>query len=69
LVKTHRLRWPICEVPFEWHERKAGKSRFRVLQWLPAYFVWFRYAFATVLLRRGPQSVRVRGADPALGRR
>ena len=65
LVKTHRLRWRICEVPFEWHERKAGKSRFRVLQWLPAYFIWFRYAFATALLRRGPQSVRLREADPS----
>ena len=69
LVKAHRLRWPICEVPFEWHERKAGKSRFRVMQWLPAYFVWFRYAFATALLRRGPGSVRLQEADPAMGQR
>ena len=67
LVKTHRLRWRICEVPFEWHERTAGRSRFRVLQWLPAYFVWFRYAFATALLRRGPHSVRLQEADPAMG--
>jgi glycosyltransferase involved in cell wall biosynthesis len=69
LVKTHRLRWRICEVPFEWHERTAGRSRFRVLQWLPAYFVWFRYAFATALLRRGPQSVRLREPDVAMGQR
>ena len=69
LVKAHRLRWPICEVPFEWHERTAGKSRFRVMQWLPAYFVWFRYAFATALLRRGPASVRLQEADPAMGQR
>jgi hypothetical protein len=37
------------------------------LQWLPAYFVWFRYAFATALLRRGPHSVRLQEADPAMG--
>ncbi len=60
LVKCHRLGWPICEMPFEWHERKTGRSRFRVLAWLPAYFVWFRYAFATTYLRRGPSTVKLR---------
>jgi len=69
LVKTQRLGWRICEVPFEWHERSAGRSRFQVLKWLPAYFVWFRYAFATALLRRGPDSVRLREVDPAIGQR
>ncbi|HRC55017.1 MAG TPA: glycosyltransferase, partial [Kofleriaceae bacterium] len=44
LVKAHRLGWRIGEVPVEWHERKAGKSRFQVVKWLPAYFVWFAYA-------------------------
>jgi dolichol-phosphate mannosyltransferase len=57
LVKCHRLGWAIGEVPVEWYERKAGQSRFRVLRWLPAYFRWFRYAFATTWLRRGPQTV------------
>ena len=40
LVKAHRLGWPIAEVPFLWHERKAGQSRFRTLRWLPAYLRW-----------------------------
>jgi hypothetical protein len=57
LVKAHRLGWRIGEVPVEWFERKAGQSRFRVLKWLPAYLVWFRYAFATTYLRRGPETV------------
>ena len=60
LVKAHRLAWKICEVPAEWHERKRGASRFRLLRWLPAYLVWFRYAFATTYLRRGPATVRTR---------
>lgn len=59
LVKCHRLRWPICEMPFEWYERRLGKSRFQIIRWLPAYYVWFKYAFATTLLRRGPESVPV----------
>lgn len=58
LVKVHRLHWRVCEVPVEWYERTVGRSRFKVIAWLPDYFVWFRYAFATTFLRRGPQTVR-----------
>ena len=53
LVKAHRMRMRIGEVPVKWYERRTGKSRFRVLRWLPQYFVWYRYAFATAFLRRG----------------
>jgi dolichol-phosphate mannosyltransferase len=60
LVKAHRLGWRITEVPFEWHERKRGQSRFRVIRWLPAYFRWFKYAFATSYLRRDPSTVPMR---------
>ena len=52
LVKCHRLGWPIAEVPFLWHERKAGKSRFKILNWVPAYLHWVFYALATTWLRR-----------------
>jgi glycosyltransferase involved in cell wall biosynthesis len=57
LVKCQRLGWKIDEVPFCWFERKKGVSRFRVMKWLPQYFVWFRYAFATTWLGRGPETV------------
>jgi dolichol-phosphate mannosyltransferase len=53
LVKCHRLGWPIGEVPFSWHERKAGKSRFRTLRWIPAYSRWVFFALATTWLHRG----------------
>ncbi len=53
LVKTHRLGWPIAEVPVIWKERTHGTSRFRVLRWLPAYLRWFGYGFATLFLGRG----------------
>lgn len=62
LLKCHRLGWRIGEVPVEWHERRTGQSRFKVLRWLPAYFEWFSYAFATTYLRRGPGTVVVRKA-------
>lgn len=63
LVKAHRLGWKIAEVPASWYERKAGQSRFRVLRWLPQYLKWFRYAFATTFLRRGPRSVALKNPN------
>ena len=57
LVKAHRLRWPISQVPSQWIERRQGQSRFRVLKWLPAYLRWYGYAFATTFLRRRPETV------------
>jgi len=57
LVKAHRLRWRIGEVPSRWIERREGKSRFRVIKWLPAYLRWYGYAFATTFLRRPPETV------------
>ncbi|MEP6654987.1 MAG: glycosyltransferase family 2 protein [Myxococcales bacterium] len=59
LLKCHRLGWRIGEVPAEWYERRTGQSRFKVLRWLPAYFEWFAYAFATTYLHRGPATVVV----------
>jgi glycosyltransferase involved in cell wall biosynthesis len=50
LVKAHRLGWKIAEVPAQWMERAHGKSRFRVLRWLPAYLRWYFYAFQTTWL-------------------
>jgi glycosyltransferase involved in cell wall biosynthesis len=57
LAKCHRLGWMVAEVPAQWRERTAGKSRFRVLLWLPAYLQWYFYPYATTYLRRGPSSV------------
>lgn len=60
LVKCHRLRWRIGEVPAQWFEREHGSSRFQVLRWLPGYLRWYGYAFATTWLRRSPASVPLR---------
>lgn len=51
LVKTRRKGWHVEEVPSRWFERKQGKSRFRILRWLPAYLRWFFYAFGFGLER------------------
>jgi dolichol-phosphate mannosyltransferase len=57
LVKCHRLGWPISEVPVRWFQRTHGESRFQVLNWLPDYLRWYRYAFATTYLLRRADSV------------
>jgi glycosyltransferase involved in cell wall biosynthesis len=59
LVKCHRLRWRIEEVPSRWFERNRGVSRFRTFRWLPAYMRWVMYAFATTFMFKGPESVKL----------
>src|SRR5207253_9200168 len=36
-AKAHWRGWKIAEVPTTWHDRTAGKSRFRLWAWLPHY--------------------------------
>ena len=57
VVKCHRLRWRIGEVPARWRERSRGTSRFQVIKWLPAYLRWYAYAFATTYLRYPARTV------------
>ena len=52
LVKCHRLRWSIKELPSIWVERKAGNSKFKLWKWIPHYFIWFLYAFSTTYLKK-----------------
>jgi dolichol-phosphate mannosyltransferase len=63
VVKCHRLRWRIGEVPAQWRERRRGTSRFQVMKWLPAYLRWYFYALATTYLRRSARTVRLKSAQ------
>lgn len=64
LVKCHRLKRRICELPALWLERVKGRSRFRVMQWVPHYLIWYLYAFATAYLHRGPETVMLKSGQP-----
>lgn len=66
LVKAHRLGWKIMEIPAQWFERKAGKSRFRVFGWAKAYLKWYVYAYNTTFFKRGPKTVALLTGDQAL---
>ena len=52
LVKCHRLKKKIAEVPALWEERSEGESRFKVLKWLPQYLKWYLYGLGTTWLGR-----------------
>lgn len=60
LVKCHRLKLKIEEIPSIWIERKSGKSKFNMWKWIPHYFEWFLYGFATTYFRRKNVNLKCR---------
>ncbi len=44
VIKAFSKDYKITEVPSTWKDRVAGKSRFRLLKWLPQYIRWYLYA-------------------------
>ena len=51
LVKCHRLKKKIGEVPALWEERSVGQSRFKLFKWIPQYLKWYLYGLGTTWLR------------------
>jgi len=43
-AKAFRRGVKIAEVPTTWRDRTAGRSRFRLIKWLPKYLHWYSYA-------------------------
>lgn len=52
LVKCHRLKKKIDEIPARWEERSEGESRFKIFKWLPQYLKWYIYGLSTTWLKR-----------------
>lgn len=44
-AKARRLRLPVAEIPTIWLDREFGESNFKMSQWIPKYFRWYRFAF------------------------
>lgn len=40
-VKAYLLGLRIVEVPTKWKDRTAGRSRFKLMRWLPRYLKWY----------------------------
>ena len=51
-VKAHELGYRVAEVPTTWHDRTAGQSRFKLLEWLPHYLRWWFRGVRTRFRRR-----------------
>ena len=51
VAKAWRAGWRITEVPARWVERTAGRSNFKLLQWLPRYLHWYAYAVRVAVSR------------------
>jgi len=52
VVKAFFKGYRITEVPSTWLDRTAGKSRFKLMKWLPGYMRWYLYAL-TKRLKHG----------------
>jgi glycosyltransferase involved in cell wall biosynthesis len=44
-AKAKRMRLPVAEIPTIWLDRQAGMSNFKLVQWIPVYLRWYRFAF------------------------
>ncbi|HZQ78250.1 MAG TPA: glycosyltransferase family 2 protein [Acidimicrobiia bacterium] len=49
VAKARRLRLPVAEVPTIWLDRSFGVSNFKLMQWIPKYLRWYRFAFGRQL--------------------
>lgn len=47
IAKAYKKGYKIGEMPATWIDRTAGKSRFKLLKWLPKYLKWYWYLIAS----------------------
>jgi glycosyltransferase involved in cell wall biosynthesis len=59
-AKARRMRLPVAEIPTIWLDRPAGTSNFKLVQWLPRYLHWYRFAY-------GPRLDATRHDDDGAG--
>ncbi len=41
VIKAKTLGFTVCDVPTVWSNRTLGKSKFKLLKWLPKYLYWY----------------------------
>ncbi|MBF0483193.1 MAG: glycosyltransferase [Candidatus Omnitrophica bacterium] len=51
-IKAHFKGFKIAEIPTTWQDRTAGKSNFKLAQWLPRYIKWYIFALKKHWLKK-----------------
>lgn len=51
VIKAHFSGYKVTEVPCTWRDRQTGKSRFKLIKWVPKYLRWYFYALRRKLLK------------------
>jgi glycosyltransferase involved in cell wall biosynthesis len=41
VIKSYHEGYRIAEIPYTWIDRKRGRSKFKLLKWLPNYIYWY----------------------------
>ena len=57
-VKAFLAGYRIAEIPTVWRDRVQGKSKFRLVRWLPRYLRWYWLAVREGFARGRPEPVR-----------
>jgi 8-oxo-dGTP pyrophosphatase MutT (NUDIX family) len=66
-VKCHLRGWRVGEVPSQWRDRSAGRSRFRLIRWLPEYLRWYFRLLCGDPFGLSPRIRRARRSNPVPG--
>ncbi|MGV1036712.1 MAG: glycosyltransferase family 2 protein [Candidatus Nanopelagicales bacterium] len=48
-AKARRMGLPVAQIPTIWLDRELGQSNFQLIEWMPRYFRWYRFAFGRKL--------------------
>ncbi len=52
MCKALSAGWRITEVPSRWSDRTAGKSKFKLMKWLPRYVRWYLQTLGALIASR-----------------
>jgi len=60
IIKAFLNGYRITELPSTWRDRKVGKSRFKLWQWLPKYIHWYLFGLKGKIKNLLPGETRVK---------
>lgn len=52
ILKAHKLKYNIIEIPTVWTDRASGSSNFKTISWIPKYIKWYINAFSLPFINK-----------------